>query len=770
MAEAASLRQEEENGWEKAAAAANNGGGIILQSVNLNSQTDMDEVYEALKVTGPGPKSRLRTYIQRLQTQQQQQRLQLQQQRQQQPQPGDRLSHISSADVSCCKLSREFLEENELHLYAAAAHVCVDDAEVQAMLTKLENVYDEVQSDDIPAPFSCIVAPSGTGKTQLAATAARMACQGGQSVVYLYTGTDLSPSTIQRFYKPHTSLNAILLDELTKFQKDTERNTASDGDASDFLLRAQFLESPLFVLLHKIFFDEDRATATLKTFRDRFTQERKIYNSKPLVFLDEVPSLQALRKFSLVMLLRNILRAAGVCPILMSTHSGVVNAVTQGENSRSDEANPLWCKVFVRLPPYVADKDIFEKNPWIIRSERPLVACLMTSFAEKYDATQIVDMVKKRLQSQKPKAWKDNPAMQLCQLFRTKSGDETSADVIPECKHMVVGTHFGHIALSDNDNDITRGEAQNWMKRRRVQFVVPEKEPILFLALATWKMDCLEGCEIPYFPLVEKSTGKAISVKKAFKSSSDYFQKPISTGNSAAHKNDGDDLEVLALASVTLATLQIDDGLFQGIKLPQFVASVYHFMREDILESSVLKESAETIDALLRGGKQSAQHNWSSIIVPACPCAESTFKDVWDTTKVASFSSGRIKRPADQERRDGVVTDELGNSSLHIECKNYQNGITTQVLEKIIERMRDGYMVSLFFVSGVRRSVFTGGGDWCEFTDGLGLDEEKLCLLTLSTKGFSWLAVESGRKVLDPGENTTHLAVLIETGVVSPRE
>ena len=42
--------------------------------MNLNSEIDMQEVYAALAVKGPGPKSRLRAYIQGLQRQPQQQR------------------------------------------------------------------------------------------------------------------------------------------------------------------------------------------------------------------------------------------------------------------------------------------------------------------------------------------------------------------------------------------------------------------------------------------------------------------------------------------------------------------------------------------------------------------------------------------------------------------------------------------------------------------------------------------------------------------------
>uniref|UniRef100_A0A7S1VDT7 Uncharacterized protein n=1 Tax=Grammatophora oceanica TaxID=210454 RepID=A0A7S1VDT7_9STRA len=56
----------EENAWEDAAAASDD-GPIILRSVDLRSQTDMQEVYEVLHVRGPCPKSRLRAYIERLQ-------------------------------------------------------------------------------------------------------------------------------------------------------------------------------------------------------------------------------------------------------------------------------------------------------------------------------------------------------------------------------------------------------------------------------------------------------------------------------------------------------------------------------------------------------------------------------------------------------------------------------------------------------------------------------------------------------------------------------
>ena len=59
----------EEEGWVKAAADADEGKGFPLEAVDLD---DMQEVYDALKVTGLA-KLRLRALIGKLQTQQQQQ-------------------------------------------------------------------------------------------------------------------------------------------------------------------------------------------------------------------------------------------------------------------------------------------------------------------------------------------------------------------------------------------------------------------------------------------------------------------------------------------------------------------------------------------------------------------------------------------------------------------------------------------------------------------------------------------------------------------------
>ena len=119
---------------------------------------------------------------------------------------------------------------------------------------------------------------------------------------------------------------------------------------------------------------------------------------KLLVFLDEVPSSESSNShLDLVILLRNVLRAAGVSPILMSTHAGSIGAVRKISDSRGSAER--WCRVFVELPKYQPpDPKTFEENPWLVPTERPLVAARMVhNITEKMNISKIVDQIQQPL-------------------------------------------------------------------------------------------------------------------------------------------------------------------------------------------------------------------------------------------------------------------------------------------------------------------------------------------------------------------------------------
>ena len=115
---------------------------------------------------------------------------------------------LAGMDVSCCKLSSDFLAKHgALDSYAKAAQDCDTNEDVKDLLTQL-GTDDKSYTD-----FSCIIAPSGTGKPQLAATAAQT---NEWNVVYFYTGSGEADG-IQEFYKPHVALRDTLFQALVNF-------------------------------------------------------------------------------------------------------------------------------------------------------------------------------------------------------------------------------------------------------------------------------------------------------------------------------------------------------------------------------------------------------------------------------------------------------------------------------------------------------------------------------------------------------------------------
>jgi hypothetical protein len=85
-----------------------------------------------------------------------------------------------------------------------------------------------------------------------------------------------------------------------------------------------------------------------------------------LDFMDEVAPAIYPKSFFFAMSLRNILRALGISPILMSTHTGAQNAVpARGADSRGDTST-LWVYLITELPGAVMREgslDSFKKHP-----------------------------------------------------------------------------------------------------------------------------------------------------------------------------------------------------------------------------------------------------------------------------------------------------------------------------------------------------------------------------------------------------------------------
>ena len=184
-------------------------------------------------------------------------------------------------------------------------------------------------------------------------------------------------------------------------------------------------------------------------------------------------------------------------------------------------------------------------------------------------------------------------------------------------------------------------------------------------------------------------------------------------------------MEVLAFASMTLASLCSDGGLLSGVPMLKFIALVFSFMRKGLEDLSSSMKSCQT--ALEDFVKKNPKFPHVNVKVPPVPSADSVFPD---TLLARNFAKGKLKRPADQEGCDGTLSSD-DKILVQVECKNYSNGLDTATLESVISRMELGIKVTFLFTSKLN-------GIWKQdvkfdnhFFRGIGLVEGKMCVLRL---------------------------------------
>ena len=364
---------------------------------------------------------------------------------------------------------------------------CAQEAtkELLLQLELTQRAREENQGDFTPHLFAVVLDSSGTGKSQLAATCAAEYPGTRYLVMQESTGAEW-----QQFYRPHVNISYKLFTALNKFQRDNRRLHS----ATSILSQAKTLRGHLVELLYQILFSEiPKEGATLDTVRQKLKKKREEENQEEvIVFLDEFPRKND-RIFSNCVLFRDVLRAVGCAPIIMSTHSGAQNAAPLNQHSRGVAS--VWVRIFCKTLQYQPDP-VTGNSPFLIDTERPLVATRVESINSLEELSrQVLDM-KKYLQAAKPQAW-DNK-FQLVTLFR--SLPESSGKHIT---HQLVGSHFGHFVPKTDTKlfyPLARSRASGWTENCNVEMVEAGKEPVLFLTLFSWTMEELDQDNEPHFP------------------------------------------------------------------------------------------------------------------------------------------------------------------------------------------------------------------------------------------------------------------------------
>lgn len=598
--------------------------------------------------------------------------------------------------TSCARLGKDFLEGNNLQGYAAAATACLEEDE-SPTLGILEELLDlQGQQVDGIGCFATILASSGTGKTQLAATASMFDQLKLSGATVLYTNMSLSS---QSFYKPHQVLGGTILDGLKWLKEYLSKNYGQNATSIRKWVTEQednkvnMFFGFLYYLLFKELHDGKKQTS-LSSLHSAVCERGPF-----LFFLDEVPAKRdQSEKFALALFFRDLLRSLGIAPILMSTHSGAENYIE--EASRSDDS--LWVKIITRLPPFKVSGGLQLQDSHLAvfeTSERPLVSALAADFFQKgLNLAQVVARIRVSIQQSKPTPWTSAPSLQLMQSFATKLVFTTNTY---KNVHHVVGKHFGSVVTPSEAVSLTPGEAGTFKQTARMRFVSGELEPLLYLALMSWDDSCLDKNAGGMFPLTHQ--GKAISVMKAFRDSENLFDPWIAVENDKVNQSDGNLLEALVHASLTLASLKTDciAGTFLGgVPLKNFLSLVSKLMKNGDFDPTIKDQAVLNETAL--------EYDWFT--VPALGGSNSLLSKKLngvDGTKI-----GVLERPVNSKQNDGLIweTDNDGKKTSHqimVECKNWKDGLPKSELEEIFARIGREIKCCLIFTTKLKANVYS---------------------------------------------------------------
>ena len=695
--------EDEKRLWEAKLKTA----GFCVSGINLRDDDEVDEVLKTLGVRENeyAEKSRVRAFIQNKQQQQQQQ-------------PRDGTSTLGNGVLKIlaeehfyetAKLPRSLLEKSGLQDYINAAKAQVGSPYTKELLAYLlglqinsdsdtdeDFVFEEYEKIDEPNLYVSIIASSGTGKTQLAATAA-LNYKEEATTVYLQFGNGN-----QRFYKPHMTQSANIFKKqismfLNMLREGTEGKAVSASIIKTWAENRDDGASVFVRILYQLLFDEDSPE---KCFLADLKKRRE--GKTLLVFLDEVPQKQQ-DDFDKVLCLRDTLRYLGIAPILMSTHTGAQDCV--GESSR--DSTSTWMHIISKLPPYRPSPDAEGKV--ILQSERPLVLGIASAWSKKGGTVpQIVKNIRRHLQKAKGNAWIKSPALQLVQLFCTDI--EIQKEVFAVA-HSLVGHHFGSLQQSDNGTtnfgakSYSSSEARIFASKLSVAPVSARVEPLLYLALVTWDEDMLKTAskKREFFPLTNSSF-EPITVREAYDLCSHDFTSKALCVNQQAQKANGDLLEVLVHASLTLASMKTsaeENKYLAGVPLKEYLPLVRRLMLPGKLDC--IPGPPDIFDDL----------NVDWITIPALGGSDSGLPI--ELADVTNSLIGFLSRPKDKAMVDGHIfcmREENGKLEtsdtpcISVECKNYSDGVDAAVLKDVFQRIDSNIKFCFVFISSVKGEIF----------------------------------------------------------------
>lgn len=265
----------------------------------------------------------------------------------------------------------------------------------------------------------------------------------------------------------------------------------------------------------------------------------------------------------------------------------------------------------------------------------------------------------------------------------------------------------------------------------------------------------------PRFPLVD-SNQRALTVRGAFDRCRNVFRTQASIDNPLAKRAEGNLLEVLAHASITLASMKINpdkDKYLGGACLKAFIPLVRKLMMGQIMDE--VPAPPEFFNNL----------NFDWPLIPALGSSNSGLPK--ELAEDASCRLGFLERPPDKAMVDGMIMHMPGQEDdpfVTVECKNISTGVTSTILNEVFCRIPGSVKCCLVLASFMKpneysRSTLADVKKKC-FEDRGVHNTDAVSVLVWKEKGSKLEFLSIQEELFKAKNKTELLVVIVEVGLV----
>eukprot|EP01031_Cornospumella_fuschlensis_P026328 gene26328-31805_t len=594
--------------------------------------------------------------------------------------------------------------------------------------------------DESPLRFFAVIAPSGSGKTQLpyCIRTNKFPCV---HVSLRWRQYENAPQHICNALEGSNDFYFALMSDLDRYGNSL-RKALGSSDLPHFSGVLLGCAAVQYFLSSK----DTRAPVAASTVPDlrQFVQNMKVRH-RPVFFLDDSILYSSDEQKDLIRYARNLLRSVGLVVVVMSPDSGVANLSLAGSKSRGPEEIPVWCSVITELPPLTkasaavlglegtlqklrrcghGDIATFllshldTRLPWFVELFCHHTQKLLDETLRELSTASVLDAVLNAMTRtvfdsksliMRREGLRAQLAMQL-NIHHGESCANHSGLLMKEESHLFVASHFAFL-LDSNGLDLyvedkhlfEMNTGSYWSPQGA--FPDPANHALLYLVLGGAFHDYLGN-------IVQGAAGGARSGLNTFSAFNYIFETQSLLGQSLSLydcnelSRTGGRLD--AMAAVAIAVASRRHGV-TGISLQHFL----RYLMEEVVVDRRGFDSKRPRSLRVTWAEEPNLGRFDHFTVPYLPPLNMKWPEALLQLQGACF--GAFRRTRSGEMIVDVETKGLGKgkgTGFTGECVNYEIPVPLDVIKSCVNRAfkRNKKNVHLIVVSKLEQDYFTGEG------------------------------------------------------------